>query len=73
MGDAFAGIGGELRRVVAADEQVPGVEAPAHVGAFQDGGDVGGRLDEGADVRVQRLGERVLGTQLVELGEHPKT
>ena len=40
------------------------------VGALEHRGNVGGGLDERADVRVQRLGEPVLGAQLVELAEH---
>ena len=72
MDHALGRLACERHRVVAADEQVTGVEAPAHVGRVEHALAVVGGLDERADVRMQRLSEAVLVAQLVELLEHPE-
>ena len=58
-----------VRGVGAADQQVPGVQAPAGVGHRERALDVRGRLDLRADVRVQREREPVLGDPALELVE----
>ena len=61
MDDALAVAADELGGIDAADEQVPGVEAPAGVGQPPASRSISAaRLDLGADVRVQREREPVL-------------
>ncbi len=53
MGDAVAGLGRQLDRVAAADQQVPGVQAQRDAAAFQHAPHLVGALHHGADVGVQ--------------------
>ena len=69
MDDTLAVAAGELGRVDAADQQVPGVQAPADLGQLQHPLDVGRRLDLRAHVRVQREREAVLLDAALHLGE----
>ena len=52
--------------VVAADQEVAGVQAPLHRRAIEDLTDVVGGLDERPGVRMQGVDEAVVSTQLVE-------
>ena len=53
VGDPLRGLAGQLGRVGAADQQVPGVQAQVDRGALKDPLDLGAVLDHGADVGVQ--------------------
>ena len=67
--DSLAMAAGELAGIDAAEQQVPGVQAPADLGEGERALDVGGRLDLGAGVRVQREREPVLLHPPLDLGQ----
>jgi hypothetical protein len=59
----------EVHRLDPADEQVAGVQAPAHVGVRERALDVGGGLDQRSHVRVQDELEPLGGDEVRELAE----
>ena len=67
--DPLGVIADERGGIDPADQEMPGVEAPADVGDGERALDVGRGLDERADVRVQHEREAVPGDDLVDLGE----
>ena len=58
--DTPSGVGCERRRVVSADEQVPGVEAPLDRRSIQHRAHITACLDERADVRVKGVKQTVV-------------